>query len=146
MDKYLRTERIDIDEARALRHRIFHPSEDRDFCCNCDGDTSFAALHLGLFVDNVLIGTASCVPDVHTLTGTAWRQREFGIIPEFRGNRFAAPFYTAFRKEMEHRGMCPSWATVKESLLGFYQMFGARDTGETVMFPCAGLHHVVTFR
>ncbi|CPW67302.1 Uncharacterised protein [Mycobacteroides abscessus subsp. bolletii] len=138
---------ITIETAIRLRRAAIRPNDIDDQLCRYLGDGDTDALHLGACVDDMVVGSISCVPDPLVLDGVLypWRRRGFCILPAHRACGIGRWFYGMFLAELCARNMIPTWGTSREGLIPFYETFGLRRTDSVVNFPGTGLHRVCLY-
>ncbi|SIJ37881.1 hypothetical protein [Mycobacteroides abscessus] len=138
---------IAIETAVKMRRAAIRPSDIDDQLCRYLGDGDTDALHLGVCVDDTVVGSISCVPDPLVLDGALypWRRRGFCVLPGHRASGVGRWFYGMFLTELSARNMLPTWGTSREDLIPFYTTFGLRRTNNVVNFPGTGLHRVCLY-
>jgi ribosomal protein S18 acetylase RimI-like enzyme len=135
---------VSAAETRPLRHRILRPHQRvEDVALPHDEDVD--TLHLGAFVDGVMIGTAT----VHreALPGTtdpnAWRLRGMATEPDARRRGCGSKLVAGCVEHAKKHGGSRMWCTARETAKGFYDALGFATIGDPFDIPDVGPHYVM---
>jgi GNAT superfamily N-acetyltransferase len=136
--------RVTAAETRPLRQRILRPQQRvEDIVLPHDDDDE--TLHLGAFVDGVMIGIATV--HIEPLPGTtdprAWRLRGMATEPGVRRTGCGSKLVAGCVDHAKRNGATRMWCTARESAKGFYDALGFATLGDVFDIPDVGPHYVM---
>lgn len=129
----IRLRRISAEQTHPLRKTVLWP----DLALNAQGvEGDEAALHLGAFDADCLIGVASFFPG-----GERVRLRKLAVAEACRGRGLGARLVRDGAARMRSAGCCTLWCDARVGALGFYERLGFAVTG--AVFDKAGVAYRV---
>jgi len=130
-----------------IRQSVLRPGRPLSECV-FEGDTSEKSFHLGLSMDENLIGVASFMQNSNPLFKEAnqYQLRGMAVLPESKGQGFGASLLIAGKKKLEKLGNHPFlWFNAREVAIGFYEKFGYKTIGEKFDVPGV-CQHIVMYK
>jgi len=131
----------------SVRQAVLRPG--RPFAeCVFEGDTSGKTLHLGLFMDENLIGVASFMQNSNPLFNEAeqYQLRGMAVLSEFKGQGFGASLLIEGEEKLKNLVSHPFlWFNARDNAIGFYEKFGYKTIGEKFDVPGV-CQHIVMFK
>jgi len=134
-------------ETRPLRQRVLRPHQRvEDVALAHDDDAD--ALHLGAFVDGVMVGVATVhrEPAPGTTDTSAWRLRGMATDPEVRRGGCGTKLVAGCVEHAKAHGATRMWCTAREGAKAFYDALGFTTVGERFDVPDLGPHYVMEVR
>lgn len=133
-------------ETRPLRHRVLRPHqriEDLSFAHDDEG----ATLHVGAFVVETMVGTATVHPepmpgDEPDAAGD-WRLRGMATAPEMRRQGVGAALVRACFDHVASHGGRRVWCNARVSAAPFYEALGFRSKGPDFEVKDIGPHRLM---
>jgi GNAT superfamily N-acetyltransferase len=101
------------------------------------GDDAPDTLHLGAFLDSMLVAIATLCrePISDEQSTTSWRLRGMATLPEYRGRGFGKQLAQhCIAYAVEQRGTLV-WCTSRVATVPFYRALGFAESGETFSLP-----------
>ena len=131
----------------SIRQPVLRPG--RPFTeCVFEGDTSAKTLHLGLFMDENLIGVASFMKNSNPLFKDAeqYQLRGMAVLSEFKGQGFGTSLLIEGEEKLKNLVSHPFlWFNARDYAIGFYEKFGYKTKG--IKFDIPGVcEHIVMFK
>ena len=135
---------IDARLARQLRHKILRPHQPPEACIYPNDDAANTA-HFGAFENSVLIGIASIFNELppHGENQSAWRIRGMATEAAARGKGYGGLLLNACIKYAASQNGSYIWCNARTTVMGFYEKFGFKTTGEEFELPGIGPHYLM---
>ena len=137
---------ITAEETRMLRHAILRPHQAPETLV-FPGDLEAESLHVGVFVNDQLVGVASVVPgpmlgatmpaETHT---NGWQLRGMATCHEFRRKGFGAAMVRACIDHVARHGGTVIWCNARTPAVPFYESLGFETKGDEFQIPISGPH------
>ncbi len=145
-------------DTRPLRQKVLRPHQQLDEL-NFPGDDDLSTLHLGLFINDELVGIASIYREA--MPGReedvcAWRLRGMAIAPELQGRGYGSKLLNACVQHVKQSVNAATsasytqelqpvifWCTARVSAQQFYEQHGFRISGEVFELPDIGPHYIM---
>ncbi len=116
--------------------------------CVFEGDTSEDTFHLGLYMDDSLVGVASFMQNSNPLFKQAdqYQLRGMAVLSQFKGQGFGASLLLEGENKLRNLGNHPFlWFNARDHAIGFYEKFGYKTKGDKFDIP--GIcQHIVMFK
>jgi predicted GNAT family N-acyltransferase len=116
--------------------------------CVFEGDASGKTLHLGLFMDENLIGVASFIQNSNPLFKEAeqYQLRGMAVLSEFKGQGFGTSLLIEGEQKLKNLVNHPFlWFNARDNAIGFYEKFGYKTIGEKFDVPGV-CKHIIMFK
>jgi GNAT superfamily N-acetyltransferase len=113
--------------------------------CYYPKDDDAGTFHLGVFVDQRLVGVATYVVDPHPQLAARqpYRLRGMAVLPEYQGLGLGRALIDAAYPRLTASGCDLLWFTAREEAVGFYERQGFARFGEFYDEPLLGPHLVM---
>ncbi|MBK5193163.1 MAG: GNAT family N-acetyltransferase [Flavobacteriaceae bacterium] len=114
--------------------------------CVFEGDTIGKTFHLGLFMDENLIGVASFMQNSNPLFKEAeqYQLRGMAVLSEFKGQGFGTSLLIEGQEKLKNLVKHPFlWFNARDSAIEFYKKFGYQTIGEEFDVPGVCIHIVM---
>jgi enamine deaminase RidA (YjgF/YER057c/UK114 family) len=120
---------IDAAETHPLRHAVLHPDRTGDGLVIA-GDHDPAALHVGAFLGDDLIGVGSLFPEAlpESSLGGTWRIVGMAVRPDLRGKGIGAAMLECLMAHAAGHGAKLAWCNSREAAVSLYRRFGFTST------------------
>jgi predicted N-acetyltransferase YhbS len=132
--------RADAAEIRLLRRDVLRPGGTLD---PSQYDLMPAAIHIGAFDGETVIGCASVFPEPHESDPLAWRLRGMAVDPSRQGEGIGRLVLEASVAAATEAGAPLLWATGRVSAMAFYQRLGWQAVGDVFSYGPADLPHLL---
>ena len=118
-------ETITAAEARPLRRALLHPGLALD-ATDYPGDADDLALHVGSFLEGVLVGIGTIHPQPLPADSRAasWRVRDLAVEHGHRGRGLGALILGHLLEHAADHGGKTAWAAVRVGAVGFFEHRG----------------------
>ncbi|MBI4785571.1 MAG: GNAT family N-acetyltransferase [Chloroflexi bacterium] len=135
---------ISAAEARPLRHIVLRPHQPPESIMY-PGDDAPDSLHVGAFVDALLVGIATVVREAPPGESAprAWRLRGMATLPQARRQGVGAALVRACLAHVAAHGGTMLWCLGRTSALAFYNSLGFQATGDEFDVPHTGPHFIM---
>ena len=134
---------ISSTETYAVRHPILRegrPLEDCIFSHDDDNST----FHLGLFLENELIGVVTFIKnEFKELTGNQYQLRGMAVLKEFQKKGYGNLMIEKGQEMIKAKRGNLIWCNVREVSIKFYKKNGFKIIGKPFVIPKIGLHYVM---
>jgi len=101
-------------ETYEVRHPVLRQGKTIE-TCYFEGDLLPESLHLGLYLENRLVGVASFLKNKHKLfLGNQSQLRGMAVLPEFQKNGFGEMLFTAGEKQLKENKTNILWFNARE--------------------------------
>jgi predicted GNAT family N-acyltransferase len=131
----------------SVRQPVLRPGRPLSECV-FEGDTSEKTVHLGLFMDENLIGVASFMQNSNPLFKDTeqYQLRGMAVLSEFKGQGFGTSLLIEGEEKLKNLVNHPFlWFNARDYAIGFYEQFGYKTIGEK--FDVPGIcQHIVMFK
>ena len=133
---------ITAAETRPVRQAVLRPDQPPETTLY-QGDEAPGAWHVGAYVDDQLLGTASVYTEAPAgeADPCAYRLRGMAVLPGFRGQGVGRALVQACVRHVLAHGGNTLWCNGRVSALGFYQALGFRPIGDVFDLPISGPHY-----
>lgn len=131
----------------SVRQPVLRPGRPLSECI-FEGDTSENTFHLGLFLEEKLIGVASFMQNSNPLFKEAnqFQLRGMAVLPNFEGQGFGASLVLEGEKKIKKLIDKPFlWFNARDYAIGFYEKFGYKTKGEKFDIPGV-CPHIIMFK
>lgn len=145
MIKTIHIREIPVADVYSIRQPVLRPERPLSECV-FEGDTSAKTFHLGLYMDENLIGVASFMQNSNPLFKEAdqYQLRGMAVLPEFKGQGFGASLLIEGEKKLKNLVNHPFlWFNARDYAIGFYEKFGYKTRGEKFDVPGVCLHIIM---
>ncbi len=132
---------IPVEETYPLRHKVLWPHLAEQNCVtSTDGEEG--AIHLGVFLDGVLIGVCSLFRTASDKLPfqNQYRLRAMATDPLFRGRNGAKALIESATTILRERGQEVLWCDARLGAVGFYEKQGFLSLPELYEIPLIGPH------
>ena len=129
----------------SVRQPVLRPGRQLSECV-FEGDTSGKTFHLGLFMDENLIGVASFMQNSNPLFNEAnqYQLRGMAVLSQFKGQGFGASLLIEGEEKLKNLVNHPFlWFNARDHAIGFYEKLGYKTIGEKFNVPGVCLHIVM---
>jgi len=129
----------------SVRQTVLRPGRPLSECI-FEGDTSSTTMHLGLFMDENLIGVASFMQNSNPLFKNAkqYQLRGMAVLSEFMGQGLGATLLIEGEEKLKNLSSHPFlWFNARENAIGFYEKFDYKTIGEKFDVPGVCKHIVM---
>ena len=134
---------ISSTETYAVRHPILRegrPIED----CKFSHDDDDSTFHLGVFMNNELIGVTTYLKhEIKELTGNQYQLRGMAVLKEYQNRGIGKLMIEKGEKIIKERKGNVIWCNAREVALNFYKRHGFKKIGNPFVIPKIGLHFVM---
>jgi GNAT superfamily N-acetyltransferase len=133
--------RARVDEIFPLRHAVLRPGRPVTYSVYSEDE---AAVHLGAWDDDELVGCATVFPDPWPgppPEPAAWRLRGMAVDPSRQGQGLGGRVLAAAVDAASAAGAPLLWANGRSSALRFYERHGWKVAGEEFVTGDTGLPH-----
>ena len=136
--------KIDVAEARHLRHKILRPHQPPEACVY-PGDDAPATAHFGAFQEKKLVGIATVFnePRAGEDDPKAWRIRGMATEEAVRGDGYGGALLEACIAYVEEEGGRTIWCNARTTVMGFYAKYGFTPLGDEFDLPGIGPHFLM---
>lgn len=138
---------IAAKETYPVRQQVLRPGRPASECI-FEGDTEKSTLHLGVSIDEKLVGVASYMKNSNTLFNTPiqFQLRGMAVLPEYRNLKLGEALLRAGERKLkkEHHSLLV-WFNARETAVNFYRKYGYETKGDFFMIPQV-CKHIVMFR
>jgi GNAT superfamily N-acetyltransferase len=130
---------VEMETALRLRMQLSEPPRSREAAMSV-GDTAPAAIHLGAFLEDRLVGVGSVGPEpVPVLSRRdAWRLRGLIVLPSEQRKGIGRELVRALLARIDRQFSAMAWCYAKPKLISYYGGCGMRPTGYTYEHPVGG--------
>ncbi len=137
-------QKIEVQQARLLRHKILRPHQPPEACIYPNDNTTNTA-HFGAFVTGELVGIASIFnePPPQAKDPFAWRIRGMATETAMRGKGYGGLLLNACIDYAASQNGSYIWCNARTTVMGFYEKFGFRAQGEEFELPGIGPHFLM---
>jgi predicted GNAT family N-acyltransferase len=138
----IETRPVTAEEVRPIRRRVLRaglPSANVEF----EGDDALDTLHLGGFLDGVLVAVATVVrrpPPGEASAPRAWQVRGMATEPEARGRGIGGELLDRCVVHVERSRGDLIWCNARTRAVPFYERHGFVAEGATFDVPDLGAH------
>lgn len=133
-------------DTRPLRQRILRPHQNIQELVYAHDDDA-ATLHLGAFVGDAMIGTATVHPEPMPGAGACpksdWRLRGMATVPEMRRRGVGAALVRGCVAHVVAHGGRRLWCNARVSAASFYAPLGFSTIGPPFDLKDIGPHHLM---
>lgn len=134
--------RIKAKETYGIRLNVLRKNIDLPYTFT--GDLEKETFHLGLFLDQQLIGVVSFMKSAYKdLTGKQYQLRGMAILPEFQGKGYGKKLILSGIEILKTKGIDIVWCNARVAALNFYQKNGFQTLGKEFDIPKIGGHYVM---
>lgn len=131
-------------EAYTVRHPVLRkgkPFESSFF----DGDDLNTTFHLGIFINNTLVGVCSFFKNNHKLISdnAQYQLRGMAVLDEYQSLGLGAKVLNEGELTLKKQNITTIWCNAREKAANFYKKNGYQITGEPFDIPNIGLHYVM---
>ncbi|MEY2398933.1 MAG: hypothetical protein QOJ00_2107 [Actinomycetota bacterium] len=142
------TREIAAADAHPLRRQVLRKGFD-NLDVHFPEDDAPGAFHLGVFVDDALVGVASFSPNgrAQDVAIEGWQLRGMAVGDGHQGQGLGALLIDAAVERISATGDTVLWCNARDSAQGFYAKLGFVVVGDGFVTQATGLpHHVMVRR
>lgn len=147
MTRTINIRKIPASAVYSVRQPVLRPGRPLSECV-FEGDTANKTFHLGLSLDENLIGVASFMQNSNPLfkEENQYQLRGMAVLSQFKGQGFGASLLIEGEEKLRNLGSNPFlWFNARDHAIGFYEKFGYKTIGGK--FDVPGIcQHVVMFK
>lgn len=140
---YLSITQIASRATYAVRHPVLRagrPIED----CRFDHDDDITTFHLGLYVDNNLLGVVTFIKnDYKNLQGNQYQLRGMAILKDYQKRGFGTLLVVKGEAIIKQKQGDLVWCNAREIAVDFYKRNGFSIIGDAFTIPKIGLHYTM---
>ena len=140
---YLTIKKIKSEETYAVRHPVLRegrPIED----CKFDNDDDPNTFHLGLFIEDELLGIVTYMKsDYEALQGNQYQLRGMAVLKDCQKRGFGNLLITKGEDIIKQENGTIIWCNAREIAVNFYKKNGFKIIGKPFVIPKIGLHYVM---
>ena len=140
---YLTIKKIKSEETYAVRHPVLRegrPIED----CKFDNDDDPNTFHLGLFIEDELLGIVTYMKsDYEALQGNQYQLRGMAVLKDCQKRGFGNLLITKGEDIIKQENGTIIWCNAREIAVNFYKKNGFKIIGKSFVIPKIGLHYVM---
>jgi len=140
---YLSIKKIKAEETYPVRHPVLRegrPVED----CKFDKDNDPDTFHLGLFVENELLGIVTYLKNnLEELTGSQFQLRGMAVLKEYQTKGFGNLLIKKGEEIIKKEQGNAIWCNAREVAINFYKKNGFKIIGKPFVIPRIGLHYMM---
>ena len=135
---------ISATEAYTVRHPVLRKGKPIDSCV-FDGDNLSSTFHLGVFIDNKLIGVCSFFKYNHQLLTEEFQYqlRGMAVLNTYQNKGLGNVILNYGETLLKEKNMNVIWCNAREKALNFYKKMGYESIGEPFNIKDIGLHYVM---
>lgn len=142
-NSYLNIKKINSTETYAVRHPVLRkgrPIED----CKFDHDDDESTFHLGLYIQNKLLGVVTYLKkDFEELKGNQYQLRGMAIQKDHQKKGFGKLLIEKGEDIIKQNKGNIVWCNAREIAVNFYKKNGFKIIGKPFVIPKIGLHYVM---
>lgn len=130
-----------------MRHLVLRPGRPAEEC-HFKGDLASSTFHLGLYVNEELVGVASYMQETNSelQCNNQYQLRGMAVLPEFKGRGFGAALLKEGEKRLKKKDFSPLlWFNARHYAVEFYKKYGYQTIGESFEVPGV-CEHIVMYR
>jgi ribosomal protein S18 acetylase RimI-like enzyme len=131
-------------ETYTVRHSVLREGKPMD-SCTFEGDDFESTYHLGVFIDNKLVGVCTLLKNKHKLIleNNQYQLRGMAVLKAYQGKSLGKKLllYGEYLLKKEHINVI--WCHARESAVNFYKKYNYQITGNPFMVASIGLHHIM---
>ena len=140
---YLKIMKIKSIETYSVRHPVLRkgrPIED----CRFDNDDNPNTFHLGLYIQNELLGVVTYLKnDLEGLKGNQYQLRGMAVLKDYQKRGFGNLLIEKGEKIIKQENGNIVWCNAREIAVNFYKKNGFKIIGKPFVIPKIGLHYVM---
>ena len=140
---YLTIKKIKSEETYAVRHPVLRegrPIED----CKFDNDDDPNTFHLGLFIEDELLGIVTYMKsDYEALQGNQYQLRGMAVLKDCQKRGFGNLLIAKGEDIIKQENGTIIWCNAREIAVNFYKKNGFKIIGKSFVIPKIGLHYVM---
>ena len=140
---YLKIKKIKSEETYAVRHPVLRegrPLED----CKFDNDDAPNTFHLGLFIQDELLGIVTYVKnDLEELQGNQYQLRGMAVLKDCQKRGFGNLLIQKGEDFIKQEKGTIIWCNAREIAVSFYKKNGFKIIGKPFVIPKIGLHYAM---
>lgn len=135
---------ISATEAYTVRHPVLRNGKPIDSCI-FDGDNISSTFHLGVFIDNNLVGVCSFFKCNHQLLTEEFQYqlRGMAVLNTYQNKGLGNVILNYGETLLKEKNMNVIWCNAREKALNFYKKMGYKIIGEPFNIKDIGLHYVM---
>lgn len=134
---------ISSAETYAVRQPILRKGRQIEDCIfsHDDDDSTF---HLGLFLENELIGVVTFIKkEKKEFSGNQYQLRGMAVLKEYQNNGYGKLMLNKGQEIIKARKGHVIWCNAREIAVSFYKRNGFKIIGKPFVIPKIGLHFVM---
>lgn len=136
--------RISPLETYTVRHPVLRSGKPIESCI-FDGDDLDTTFHLGVFIENKLVGACSFFKCSHNLLSEEFQYqlRGMAILNEYQSLGLGKLILNHGERLLKEQNIQIIWCNAREKALDFYKKMDYRIIGESFNIKDIGLHYVM---
>ncbi|MBD0825487.1 GNAT family N-acetyltransferase [Aestuariibaculum marinum] len=135
---------IDASETIPVRHPVLRPGKPIE-SCNFDGDNLETTFHLGIFLNNQIVGVVSYFKNCNDLLteSSQYQLRGMAVLEDFQGKGLGNLLVQQGDTLLREKKIKTLWCNAREVATTFYQKNNFTIIGEPFNIKDIGLHYVM---
>lgn len=134
--------KITAEETIPIRHRILRKGMPVS-SCYFEGDNLPETFHLGLFLEDKLIGIATYLENRRKLSENELQLRGMAILEEYQGKGYGKLILEKGEEIASLNNKTGIWCNARTTAKRFYENSGYKTVSEPFDIPSAGEHYVM---
>ncbi|WMI64326.1 GNAT family N-acetyltransferase [Aestuariibaculum sp. YM273] len=135
---------IDASETIPVRHPVLRPGKPIE-SCNFDGDDLETTFHLGIYLNNQIVGVVSYFKNCNDLLteSSQYQLRGMAVLEDFQGKGLGNLLVQQGDLLLKERHIKTLWCNAREVATTFYQKNDFTIIGDPFNIKDIGLHYVM---
>ncbi len=135
---------IDASETIPVRHPVLRPGKPIE-SCNFDGDDLETTFHLGIYLNNQIVGVVSYFKNCNDLLteSSQYQLRGMAVLEDFQGKGLGNLLVQQGDLLLKERHIKTLWCNAREVATRFYQKNDFTIIGDPFNIKDIGLHYVM---
>lgn len=136
--------KISSVETYPVRHEVLRKGKPIETCI-FKGDDDEQTIHLGLFLDDQLVGIISVFKEQNNLFSETnqFQIRGMAVLEEFQGKGLGAKLVKEAEKNCINLNANVIWFNAREKAVPFYEKLDYKIIGDSFLIPEVGIHFVM---
>ncbi|WP_333810483.1 GNAT family N-acetyltransferase [Flavobacterium sp.] len=136
--------KISSVETYPVRHEVLRKGKPIETCI-FKGDDDEQTIHLGLFLDDQLVGIISVFKEQNNLFSETnqFQIRGMAVLEEFQGKGLGTKLVKEAEKHCINLNANVIWFNARENAVPFYEKLDYKIIGDSFLIPEVGIHFVM---
>ncbi|MEP5339921.1 MAG: GNAT family N-acetyltransferase [Algibacter sp.] len=142
--RMIKIKNITVKETYAVRHPVLRQGKPIESCA-FDGDLLESTYHIGLFINDKLIGVTSLLISENPIFNEEkqYQLRGMGILDEFQGKGYGNLIIDYVKTLLKKKNIVFLWCNAREVAASFYTKNGFQITGNPFNIETIGKHYIM---